>query len=224
MFYDSSVSSAEVLKTLPEIEELKRRCQALAALDSILCPEWEYRYFSFNASWAPGEALSSMRNGEGDDWLILWSPQGAIIKGFVLASKMAEDCPWPGVVDSVPEEFASFVGEPAFAIDKTTFCLWRRTSDPSWNVGPVDRPSGQDPDGCGKLLRFLDGEPATYKAWGEEYYGARLNPRAIEQIYRHEQLTEFLVRSLNPKAKLRHLRPEIEEIGYPLKKSGGNPR
>ncbi len=216
MFYHCTVTSAENHRTLPEVEDLRRQCQALAALDSILCPEWEYRYFSFNASWAPEESLSSMRNGEGDDWLIMFNRQGAIIKGFVLAAPMAEGCPWPGVVDAVPDEFSGFVGEPAFAIDKTTFCLWRRHSDTSWNVGPIDYPDGRDPDGSSKLLRFLDGKPATYQAWGEEYYGARLNPKAIEQIYRHEQLTEFLVRSLNPKAKLRNLRSEIEEIGYPL--------
>ena len=216
MIYDSTVSSAKYLKSLPDVESLKRRCQALAALDSILCPEWEYRYFSFNASWAPGESLSSMRNGEGDDWLILFSDQGAIVKGFVLASEMAEGCPWPGVVDAIPEEFAAFVGEPAFAIEKTTFCAWRRHSDYAWSTGPADMPEVEDPDGSAKLLRFLDGEPKTYQAWGEEYYGTRLNPRAIEQIYRHDRLSEFLVRSLNPKAKLRDLRQEIEDIGYPL--------
>ncbi len=210
------MTSTENLRILPGIEDLKLRCQALATIDSILCPEWEYRYFSFNASWTPEESLSSMRNGEGDDWLILFNRHGAIVKGFVLASAMAKNCPWPGVVDAVPDEFSGFADEPAFAIDKTTFCLWRRHSDPTWNVGRIEYPAGRDPDGSGKLLRFLDGNPATYQAWGEEYYGARLNPKAVEQIYRHERLTEFLVRSLNPKAKLRHLRPEIEEIGYPL--------
>lgn len=214
MFYHSVVSTKEI--NLPDAEELKRRCQALAALDSILCPEWEYRYFSFNAAWTPGEALSSMRNGEGDDWLILFNREGAIIKGFVLSSQMATDCPWPGVVDSVPEEFAGFLQEPAFATDKTTFCFWHRSSDPSWRSGAVDHPEVEDPNGSAKLLRFLDGKPETYQKWGEEYYGARLNPRAVEQIYRHERLTEFLVRSLNPKTKLRDLRTEIEEIGYPL--------
>ncbi len=210
------MSTAETLSSLPDVDELRRLCQALATLDAILCPEWEYRYFSFNGSWAPGELLSSMRNGEGDDWLILFNSQGAIVKGFVMASKMAENCPWSGVVDSVPSEFSGFLNEPAFAIDKTTFCLWRRRSDDSWSAGEIDYPGGRDPDGSGKLLGFLDGEPSTYQRWGEEYYGARLNPRAIEQIYRHEKLTEFLVRSLNPKVKLRDLRTEIEEIGYPL--------
>ena len=216
MFYHSAVSAAENLKTLPGIDDLRRLCQALATLDAILCPEWEYRYFSFNSAWGQGELLSSMRNGEGDDWLILWNPHGAIVKGFVMASEMATESPWPGVVDAVPSEFSGFLHEPAFAIDKTTFCLWRRHGDDSWHVGEIDYPKGPDPDGSGKLLRFLDGEPSTYQRWGEEYYGARLNPPASEQTYRHERLTEFLVRSLNPKVKLRDLRPEIEEIGYPL--------
>ncbi len=216
MIYDSTVSSAKYLKSLPDVESLRRRCQALAALDSILCPEWEYRYFSFNASWAEGESLSSMRNGEGDDWLILFNRHGAIVKGFVLASAMSEGCPWPGVVDAVPEDFSGFVDEPAFAIEKTTFCGWRRHSDYAWSTGSADLPAGEDPDGSGKLLRFLDGDPKTYQAWGEEYYGTRLNPRTIEQVYRHDRLSEFLVRSLNPTAKLRNLHQEIEDIGYPI--------
>ncbi|MEM7356986.1 MAG: hypothetical protein AAF657_39595 [Acidobacteriota bacterium] len=204
------------MEHLPEISVLQRLCQALATLDAILCPEWEYRYFSFNASWAPGELLSSMRNGEGDDWLILFNRHGAIMKGFVLESEMAQDCPWPGVIDAVPGDFADFLGDPAFAVDKTTFCFWHRSADSGWQAGPVDFPDVADPDGSGKLLRFLDGDPETYRKWGEEYYGERLNPKAIEQIYRHDRLTEFLVRSLNPKARLKDLKAEVSDIGYPL--------
>ncbi len=216
MDYDLPVSCADNLKLLPGIDELRHLCQSLATLDAILCEEWEYRYFSFNGAWAPGEMLSSMRNGEGDDWLILFAARGVVMKGFTVSSKMAADCPWPGVIDSVPEDFSGFLNEPAFAIDKTTFCLWRRRSDPAWGTGAADYPPGPDPDGSGKLLRFLDGDPETYRRWGEEYYGARLNPKAIEQVYRHDRLTEFLIRSLNPKARLADLRDEIEDIGYPL--------
>ncbi len=210
------MSSAQILESLASIDDLKRRCQSLAALDAILCPEWEYRYFSFNANWAPGELLSSMRNGEGDDWLILFSPLGAIVKGFVVAATMAENCPWPGVIDSVPSEFSAVLAGSDFVTTKTTFCLWRRHDDAAWNIGPIEFPMSEDPDGTGKLLRFLDGNPETYRQWGEEYFGERLNPKAIEQVYRHERLTEFLVRSLNPKARLRDLRDEIVDIGYPV--------
>ncbi len=214
--YNSIVTSVENLQALPSRDELRSLCQSLATLDAILCPEWEYRYFSFNADWAPGEMLSSMRNGEGDDWLILFNSRGAIMKGFVVASEMADGCPWPGVLDQVPEDFADFLGELAFATDQTTFCLWQRTSDDHWQTGPVELPAVKDPDGSAKLLRFLDGNPETYRLWGQEYFGNRLNPNAVEQIYKHERLTEFLVRSLNPKARLRTIRDEIEDIGYPL--------
>ncbi|MEM7585224.1 MAG: hypothetical protein AAF560_17675 [Acidobacteriota bacterium] len=210
------MTSVDNLARLPAIEELRELCQSLATLDAILCPEWEYRYFSFNATWAPGEMLSSMRNGEGDDWLILFSERGAIMKGFVVDSEMASGSPWPGVLDAVPEDFSSFMAEPAFATDQTTFCLWRRAAGGTWEAGPVDYPASKDPDGSAKLLRFLDGEPETYRQWGEEYFGNRLNPKAIEQVYRHDRLTEFLVRSLNPKARLRTVREDIEAIGYPL--------
>ena len=37
---------------LPEPGDLRRLSQSLAMLDAILCPEWQYRYHSFNASWA----------------------------------------------------------------------------------------------------------------------------------------------------------------------------
>lgn len=209
------MSAARFLDTLPDLEALRRRCQSLAVLDAVLCPEWEFRYFSFNSAWAPGEMLSSMRNGEGDDWLIWFGPPGAIVKGFVLGCPMAEGCPRPGVVDAVPEAFRAFLDEPAFSIDKTTFCLWRPRGD-GWSIGPIDPPPVEDPDGSALLLPFLDGDPETYRLWGEEYFGSRLNPKAIEQVYRHHPLSEFLVRSLNPQVDLDALREEVAQIGYPV--------
>lgn len=209
------MSASEVAEGLPGIEDLRRLCQSLAVLDAILCPEWEYRYFSFNAAWADGEMLASMRNGEGDDWLILWNPSGAIIKGFLHNAPMARDCPWPGVVDSVPEEFQAFLNDPAFSRQHTTFCLWRRPEDPRWCVGEIDFPDDPDADGARTLLRFLDGEPETYRRWGEEYFGWSLDRRAIEHIYRQAPLSPFVVRSLNADAGYKELKSELSEIGYP---------
>lgn len=42
---------------LPPVASLHRITQSLAMLDGILCPEWEYRYYSFNSQWAPWAAL-----------------------------------------------------------------------------------------------------------------------------------------------------------------------
>jgi hypothetical protein len=203
-------------KNLPEPEVLRHRCQVLAVLDAILCPEWEYRYFSFNSNWAPGEMLASMRNGEGDDWLLLWNADGAVLKGFAHNSAMARNCPWPGVLDDVPECFRNFLDEPAFSARQTTFCLWRLLADDGWQVGDIDYPEGDDPDGSDLLLHFLDGDPETYQEWAEAYFGSRPNLKAIEHLYAHQPLNPFIVRSLNTEVRLDELRGEIEEIGYPL--------
>src|ERR1700722_13099293 len=72
---------------LPEVGGLRRLSQSLAMLDAILCPEWQYRYHSFNANWAAGEEMASMRNGCGDDYFIVFSGADAIIKGFAHESE-----------------------------------------------------------------------------------------------------------------------------------------
>ena len=201
--------------TLPDIDELRRRCQALAVLDAILCPEWEYRYFSFNADWSEHEMLASMRNGEGDDFQILFHPDGAVIKGYVHASVMAKDCPWPELMEGIPATLLGGIEE--FAVDKTTFCLWQASDASTWTAGSLTTyPEGDDPDGSAQLLSFLDGNPVTYQTWGESYYGVRLNPRAVEHIYRHELLNPFIVKTLNSEVQLDEVRAEIRDIGFPV--------
>ena len=34
----------------------------------------------------------------------------------------------------------------------------------------VRLPDQDDPDGSSELLRLLDGDPAAYQAWAEEYF------------------------------------------------------
>ena len=46
--------------------------------------------------------------------------------------------PWLGVLESVPKEFATYLREPAFKIEDTTFCIWRRYDDTSWQRGPIE--------------------------------------------------------------------------------------
>ena len=208
--------SSRDLSSLPDIESMKRLTQSLATLDAILCPEWEFRYFSFNNYWDEGEKLGLMRNGEGDDFLVFFNDVGAIIKGFAVGAPMATNAPWPGVFDSVPDSFQSFLDEPAFSRDATTFCTWRLTGSDAWQIGEVDFPDTDDPDGSRQLLRFLDGQPETYKAWGDEYFGQPLDLTSIDRIYRHVPLTSGLVSRLNPETDFQELSAELDDIGYPL--------
>ncbi len=205
---------------LPDVEGLRRLLQSMAVLDAIICPEWSYRYYSFNSRWASGEQMGSMRNGSGDEFFALFNAAGCFLKGLAHESPMAlggrgPGQVWPGVLDGVPEVFGTCLAEPAFSMADTTFCLWRRPGDDSWRLGPVSFPPGQDPDGSEGLLSPLDGEPETYRAWAEDYYEREIPLAGVGHIYSHGPLTLALISSLNPDLAPEDLRADVDEIGYP---------
>jgi hypothetical protein len=192
----------------------------MAMLDAILSPDWEYRYYSFNSNWAPNEMMASMRNGSGDEYFILFNSIGAIIKGFDHESPMSpyadeSQATWPGVLDDVPAEFQGFLSEPAFSIQDTTFCIWRKHSDSTWQTGKITYPNAPDPDGSEGLLFILDSDPKTYHTFAEAYYEQEVELAAVEHIYEHKALTPEIITRLNADVTLEELKEEIEEIGYP---------
>src|SRR3569833_1749891 len=144
--------STRDLSRLPVVEPLKRLLQAFAMLDAILSPEWDYRYYSFNAGWGQQEQMGSMRNGCGDDFFANFNEHGCSLKGFDHESEMSPsglDPPkvWPGVLEGIPAEFEPGATEPAFRMGDTTFCIWRRREDDQWGHGNIIFPEGPDPDG-----------------------------------------------------------------------------
>jgi hypothetical protein len=212
--------SQKRLATLPDIESLRRLSQSLAMLDAIMSPDWESRYYSFNSKWGEGEVMASMRDGSGDEYFILFNPHGVIVKGFAHESPMSPYAtesgkPWAGVLDDAPDEFKNFLSEPAFSIGDTTFCIWRRYTDSSWQVGSIDYPEGGDPDGSEDLLSILDGQPSAYKEFAEYYYEKEIDLSAVEHIYQHRALTPEIVAALNADVSLGGLKSDVKEIGYP---------
>src|SRR5688572_30198658 len=89
--------STSHLSELPDIDNLKKLCKSISTLDAIICPEWEYRYYTYQNNWdiASGEECMSMRNGSGDEFLILFSQNGAIINGLAHESEVSR---WSEVV------------------------------------------------------------------------------------------------------------------------------
>ena len=161
----------EFLSILPDVESLKRLSQSLAMLDAIISPDWEYRYYSFDSKWSENKMMASMRNGSGDDYFILFNSSGAIIKGFAHESSMSPFVNepikvWKGVLDKVPIEFKDFLSEPAFSIEAATFCIWRKLTDSSWQIGEIEYPKENDPDGMKELLEILDGDPLNIQNMG----------------------------------------------------------
>jgi len=213
--------STRDLSLVPPIDKLRYLTQSLAMLDAIIQRDWRGRYYSFNSKWDAQEQMASMRNGEGDSWFLIFSQVGAFLKGFDHESGMSPaknrmGRVWPGVLSDVPAQFGSFLNEPAFSMNDTTFCIWRANHDNQWNVGSIEYPDGEDPDGSAKLLSILDGEPATYMRWAQEYYRRPLSLRLVEQIYAHKPLTNEVVQGLNPNVNLAHLSEDLSETGYPV--------
>jgi hypothetical protein len=206
--------------SLPDIHELRLLSQSLALLDAILEPEWQYRYYSFNTRWAPGLEMGSMRDGCGNDYFILFSQHGAILKGLSLESES-----WrvakrrgqidPGIFGAVPSEFAEFLVEPAFTIDESTFCLWCLNSDLIWRKGSLEPLDEEDPDGSAEVLRLLDGNPETYHDWAIAYHEKPIDLWAVQRIYHHEPLDDELVKRLNPDLSIVELADDLGEIAYP---------
>lgn len=215
----------EVAEALPDIETLRSRCRALAILDAILSPEWESRYYSFDAAWGIGEQMASMNNGSGDEYSIVFSPAGVFIRGFDHESKMSpfanDGEVWPGLLDGLPEVFARQATEPAFSFEGglcATCCIWRETHDSQWRTGPVDL-SGLHSDGS-QLLRILcDGTGAGYRSFAADYYEVDLDQTALAHVYAGLPLTEHIVGTLNPDVAFAEVLDELMAIGMP----GGAP-
>lgn len=190
--------SSENLNLLPNPNELQKICKSIAALEAIICPEWEYRYYSYQKDWSETEQFFEMRNGQGDQMQIIFSKNGTCINGFAHDSKMNGWKNMPieekksfveklfgsknevkteltqiipkGVLDNLPKVFNEFMfGEPVKSIG-TTFCIWQTTLDNNWQTGKVVLPKDDYKDGSNDLLKLLDGKPLTYKNWAEEYY------------------------------------------------------
>lgn len=211
--------STRHLSALPGIDELKLCCQSVAMLDAIVMDDWEYRYYSFDAHWGDNEMLASMRDGSGDSYFILFNSAGAVIKGFAHESTMAGYAAdsgqvWPGVLDQVPEEFVQALNDPAFVREETSFCIWRKYDDSKWQIGKIEFPDEEDPDGSADLLFMLDGNPKTYQQWASEYYERPIPLDKVTEVYKHKPLTQQLVSSLNSDRLLDDLKSDLDEIGY----------
>lgn len=224
MRLDERVTVHHVARQLPEIAVLREHCRSLAVLEAILSPEWADRYHSFDRHWSENELMASMRNGSGDEYSIVFSPVGAYVRGFDHESPMspyAEDGPWPGVLDEVPDIFQSYIEEPAFSdedgVPVITACIWRETGDDVWKTGTIDFPDRgmEDPDGAGRLFHLLvDRSPEAFQQWTEDYYEVPVDLEAVRHVFSSRPLTEDVVSALNSEIVLADLAEDLAQIGY----------
>jgi hypothetical protein len=206
---------------LPSIPELIKRTKALAALDLIISPEWEYRYYSFNAKWGVGEQIASMRNGSGDDWFLIFHEDGwAGLKGLTHESDAwSEGGPKlsAALQSVIPSALREFATEPAFSWNQTSFAYFREASSKGWTrANGLTSYSGLDASE-GDVLSVLCVGPEAYVTFARDYYEVEVPLEIATRIYNHAPMTCEVVKSLNSEVSLEDIETELrEEIGYPV--------
>lgn len=205
---------------LPDTPALIQRSKALAALDLILSPEWEFRYYSFNSKWSPTEQMASMRNGSGDDWFMVFHNSGWVaLKGLDHESPAWGEGrePLAKALQAVfPAELSSFVEEPAFAMDYASFAGYRLSPGTPWIRANDLTPFALLESGERCLVALLSGSAADYVEHAQEYFECEIDAAIVSRIFALEPISEEMVEALNPEVKLPEIAEELfEEIGYP---------
>ena len=213
------MSVLELVRRLPEPDVVRRVSRALAVLDLVLNEDPSTRYYDFDARWSATEEAALMRDGSGDEYSIVFSPDGTFAYGFDHESPMSPYVngmkPWPGLLDGIPEVFHEQRDDKAFSdeMPRATVCFWRTTDDDAWRCGPVEN---VEADGADWLFELIaDGRPEAYLTFAEEYYEVALDLEPVRYVYALMPLTEYVVTSLNRDRRLTDLKESIAEIGYP---------
>ncbi|MFJ9577625.1 hypothetical protein ACIRQF_14735 [Streptomyces sp. NPDC101191] len=209
----------DVARALPGIGELRDHCRGLAMLEAVLSPEWEGRYYSF------AKDTAFMRDGQGDEFRIVFCPAGAYAEGFAHEAPMSPwagmDTPevWPGVLDDVPDVFRPYVSEGEGGdAPHITVCLWREATSAAWRAGTIDFPTWGDgePDGADHLFALLvDRSAEAYAEWASDYYETEIDVEAVRHVLALRPLTREVVAALDPELTPADLAEDIREIGYP---------
>ena len=210
--------STKKLQNLPNKEKLQKICKSISVLDAIISQDWEYRYYSYNQKWRKDEELFEMRDGCGDQMLILFTKNGCVINGFAHELyDFEESLPSESeLIKGIPDVFNDFIlGEPVATIG-TTFCIWTNENN-QWQLGNIKHFK----DGSDEMLSIFDGNPQTYIDFAidyfeEDYLSTENAKNTVIKIYNHETLTREMVLSIvNELEDWAQLESDLEEIGYP---------
>jgi hypothetical protein len=206
--------STKSLPSFPNQKTVQKICKAVSVLDAILCQEWEFRYFSYQADWADLEEFCEIRNGSGDHISILFREDGCVINGYIndLGEPDKEK-----TTAQLPPIFNDFIfGEPVNTIG-TTFCVWTTDAENEWKSG--NKPDFED--NSEEYLFIFDGNPQSYIDWATDYFEDSIKETGIpfetaKAIYEGKILTKNMVLSLVDELEdWEQLLADLEEIDYP---------
>lgn len=206
--------STKDFSLLAKKQAFQNLCKAISVLDAIICPEWEFRYYSYNSKWGEGEEFCEMRDGSGDLMNILFLEEKCVISGFAheFQNNKKSD-----VTVNLPEVYHEFIfGEPVTS-NGTSFCLWINEND-NWQTGNILDFN----DNSEEMLAIFDGNPQTYIDWASEYFEdsyieTGIPFKTVKEIYDGKILTKEMVLSIVEDVEdWKLLEEDLKEINYPF--------
>lgn len=201
---------------IPVPEVINKKTKALAVLDAIFCQEWELRYFSHNSKWSDISEMGSMRDGEGDDYFILFINFGAAIKGSCRESYETGTNRLANMDHKlIPKIYVDFINEPAFSIEEATFIIWFDVVDRKWKKIGYSNNDDYLGGGADSLLRWICGGPEVYKNWAEKYFEKIINIELVRSVFEFKPIDMNFVKTIIFDIDLDKLQEDLEEIGYP---------
>jgi hypothetical protein len=191
--------------SLPSPQELERICKGMAALDAMLMEEWQDRYYSFNHAWnaKSEQRMASMRNGEGDEWFMVFEPSGVFFKAF-WHEYPHEDV--AKIYKGLPTKLLPQLKEPAFSMEHVTFGGWHDGTTWTLRGNAIAPIQGE--------LEILTGDPEKYREYAADYFGVDLPADAIAHVLAGKKLDAKLVKRITSERTLADLKADLAEIDY----------
>lgn len=205
------------LTEIPAPELIHKKSKSLAVLDAIFCQKWELRYFSHNSKWSENSEMASMRDGEGDDYFILFIKSGAAIKGSQLGSPQSGfncNTNYPSSMDIYTE----FFNEPAFSMDEATFIICFDIFEKRWKKIGAQNDDNILEGGADVLLKWICNGPEFYKIWAEKYFEKKINIDLVRSIFDFQPLDIDHINIIASDIDNKKLYEDLDEIGYPYER------
>lgn len=213
--------STRRLDLLPTEDRLLRACRALAMVEAGLNDNPVTRWHMVASNEAQ-ECICRVSDGSGNEALIWFGPDGAVIRGFDHESEMSPWVHdpvqlWPGLDEGFPPALRPAPTIEVAGIESVTFLIWRSAEDRQWSIGSIELPVGDsaDPDGSEYLLRAIS-RPVEGHRFLEEYYEREVSRVAVEQLFQAVPLTHELLEQIGAVRHHDDVFAEARVIGYPV--------
>ncbi len=199
--------------------DLKKYLKAMAVLDVVMEPKEQAWLRRINVSDLGKANAFVIDNGSGDDLVVVFTENGALIKGFdheseynQFAADEWDNAFFEYTFSGLPEEFAELLDEDGR--DNTTFCMWCMDDSDMWiqNEQEINDEDEDDDGGKSYLLMYIRKTPEDWCDWAKDYYETEIAPDVVKKAYNGEPLTEEDVAKLNPGRNAKEVFAELEEL------------